>query len=301
MTYLLYRLAVWLAPRAPPRFGYWLAARVGDLVYLVQPASRAQYERNLRRVVTPGTSPKEFARLVRHGFQNLFKNYFDLFRGQALTSAQVRAQMAEMIGLEHLEGALALKKGVLGGAAHFGNFDMVIHLVADHFREQYKVVVPMEHLNPEKLHAFVVKLREAQGIEMVAIENAPRVILKTLRAGNFVGLAIDRNITASGTVVDFFGEPARLPDGGVQLALKFNLPFIVAFSRRRADNRSIVTLEPALWFEKTGNNEKDVRAGVEKIARVMEKWFRAYPDQWLMFVPFWEADRQSATSGQPST
>lgn len=291
MIYYLYRLAVLIAPLLPPRVGYWLAARSGDLLFVLNHSTRRHYERNLRRVVTAGTGKKEFNRLVRQGFENLAKNYFDLFRGHSMKPEQLNAMIADLVGMEHLESALALKKGVVGGASHFGNFDMVIHLVAERFRGQYRVVVPMEHLRPEKLHQFVIKLRSAQGVDMVTVENAPRLILKSLRAGNFVGLAIDRDVTDSGTVVDFFGDPARLPDGSVQLALKFNVPIVMVFSRRLDDNRSIITIEPPLWLANTGNDANDVRAGVERIARVMEKWFRAYPSQWLMFVPVWECDK----------
>lgn len=293
MFFYLYRLAVVIAPLIPPRVGYWIAARIGDLAFYANAPARKQYAKNLRRVVPTGTMGREFDTIVRNGFENLVKNYFDLFRGHSMRPKQLDAMIEEIIGMNHLESAFALKRGVLGGASHFGNFDMVIHLVANRFREIHEIVVPMEHLKPEKLHEFVLKLRSAQGIEMVAIENAPRAILKALRGGNFVGLAIDRDVTESGTIVNFFGQSARLPDGGVQLALKFNIPFIVAFSRRTKDDRSVITIEPPLWFEKTGNDARDVRAGVEKVAQLMEKWFRAYPSQWLMFIPFWENDKSA--------
>jgi KDO2-lipid IV(A) lauroyltransferase len=57
---------------------------------------------------------------------------------------------------------------------------------------------------------------------------------------------------------------------------------------RQPDNRSVVYVEPALVFEKTGDMARDIQAGVQQIANVLEKYIRQYPDQWLMFQKIWE-------------
>ena len=89
-------------------------------------------------------------------------------------------------------------------------------------------------------------------------------------------------------MVNFFGQPARMPDGPVQLALKFGVPVLIGFSVRQPDNRSIVYIEPAVTFEETGDSERDIHDGVQKLAAIMEKYIRQYPDQWLMFQKIWE-------------
>jgi KDO2-lipid IV(A) lauroyltransferase len=286
MTLYLFRFAGWLCPHLPVRFGYWLFARFGDLMFLFTAKKQTTYFTNLRRVMGDQATPAKMNAVARRAFQNLLKNYFDLFRAHALTQEEIRAQLVSIHGMEHLENAMKQGKGLIAGSAHFGAWDIFIHLAAIHLNAH--VVVPNERLEPEKLFQFILDLRNSQGIEMVPLDVAPRALIKALRAGQIAGLAFDRDITKTGPVVDFIGKPAQMPDGAIQLALKFGAPVIIAFSVRCPDNRSQVFIEPPLEFAKTGDTARDTREGVQRLANIMEKYIRQYPDQWLMFQKIWD-------------
>src|SRR5574341_867251 len=281
MIYYLFRILGFICPLVPVRFGYWLFARFGDLGFLLTRKRQRTYYYNLRRVLGDQATPAAVNTMARRGYQNLLKNYFDLFRAHHLTRGELRAQLARAYGLEYLERAIRQGKGVIAGTAHFGNYDMVMQVATLYI--QTKIIAAHERLRPEKLFHYVAALRRSQGIEMVAVDVAPRAIIKALQAGHVAGLAFDRDITRTGPTVDFFGAPAQLPDGAVQLSLKYGAPVIMGFGVRQRDNRNVIYIEPPLEFEKTGNDTKDIHAGVQKIARVMEKYIRQYPDQWLMF------------------
>ncbi len=292
MAYWAYLIGTVLVPLLPERLGYWLFARIGDLAYLSGRRLRAAYLKNLAHVLGPNAEPAEMRRITRHAFQNLAKNYFDLFRGHRLNEAQLRAQLAEVVGFEHIETALAQGKGVVLGSAHMGNFNMLLHLAAVYLKEHRDIVVPIERLKPERLYELVKRQREAQGIEIVPVDNAARVLLKMLRAGNLIGLALDLDVTRTGPVVNFFGKPAQMPDGAIALAIKYKTPFIIGYIRRLDNNRCIAVIEPPIQFELTGDLARDTRAGVEKTVRRLEDWICHYPEQWMMFQPIWEQDRK---------
>lgn len=295
LRYYLFRLAGWLCPHLPTRFGYWLFARLGDVLFFLTAKQQKVYFANLRRVLDNSVTRAEREAIARRAFQNLLKNYFDLLRGHRLTPEEIRAQLAEVHGIEHLENVMRQGKGVIGGSAHFGAWDLFIHLAAVYLNT--RVVVPNERIKPEKLFRYIQGLRASQGIEIVPLDLAPRALIKALRAGQMVGLAYDRDLTQTGPSVNFFGEPARIPDGAVQLALKYNVPVIVAFAVRRPDDRSEVFIEPPLEFERTGDLSRDIQNGVQKLANVMERYIRQYPDQWLMFQPIWDNKRGSKANG----
>ncbi len=288
MRYYLFRLAAAICPHVPTRLGYWLFARIGDLMFLFSDRHSTYYE-NLRHVLGRDATPRQLNAVARAGCQNLLKNYFDLLRGHALTHEKIRAQLAGLHGFEHVENALKQGKGVIMGSAHFGAWDIVIHIASVYLNT--RVVLPVERLKPERLFQHITKLRSANGIEIVPLENAPRALIKALRAGEITGLAYDRDITQTGPVVNFFGTPTQMPDGAAQLALKYDSPVLVGFSVRRPNNQCEVFIEPPIEFEKTGDRERDLRAGVQKIAAMMERYIREYPEQWLMFQKIWELDR----------
>lgn len=286
-----YRFAVWLAPRLPEQFGYWFFARLGDLAYLTSADGRANYQKNLKHVLGADQPSSTYNRITRQAYQNSLKNYFDLFRGHSLTEAQVYAQVESVTGLEHLDNAIALGKGIAGGSAHFGNFNMFVHLTAVHLHRQHEVVVPVERIEPPAVFDIVTQQRAAQGIELVPSDVAGRVLIKKLRAGAILGLAIDLDPTHTGPIVNFFGAPAQLPDGAAVLAIKYNTPLILAFNRRLDNNKCAVVIEPPLELERTGNLQQDSRAAVEKIVARMELWIRQYPEQWILFSPVWQQDK----------
>ncbi len=285
IAYYLFRFAGFVCPLVPAHFGYWLFERIGDIAFFFAVRRQHVYLSNLRCVLGGTVSTAQLHAVARRGFQNQLKNYFDLFRGHAMTRDKIRAQLACVYGLEHLQGAVALGKGVIAGSAHFGTWDMIIHLAAVYL--DTPIVVPNERLKPEKLFQYILALRKSQGIDMVPLDIAPRALIKALRAGHVAGLAFDRDITKTGPHVRFFGRPTQIPDGAVQLALKFGTPVVIGFSVRQPDNRSVVYIEPPLEFKPTGDLEYDICEGVQKLAAIIERYIRRYPDQWLMFQPFW--------------
>lgn len=285
MSYLLYRTLGFVCPHLPAHFGYWLFERFGDLGFWLTARPTSTYVQNLRHVLGEKATRTQLNSIARSGYQNLLKNYFDLFRAHALTPEKLQAQLAAVEGLDYVERAIEQGKGVVIGSGHFGAWDMVMQMTVANLK--IRVTTPQEHFKPEKLFQYLLRLRQSQGMDIVPMENAPREIVKAIRAGKVVGLAYDRDITESGQVVDFFGASARLPDGAVQLAFKYGSPVIVGFAVRDPDNRVRVIVEPPIEFERTGNLGRDLRAGVRKIASVMERYFRQYPDQWLMFQKVW--------------
>jgi KDO2-lipid IV(A) lauroyltransferase len=88
-------------------------------------------------------------------------------------------------------------------------------------------------------------------------------------------------------MVDFFGTPARLSNGHVQLALRTGVPIVMGFSQRLPDNTFVARFEPPLELENTGDRERDMQAGLEKVVAIMERYIAQHPEQWAITVPIW--------------
>lgn len=288
LRYYFYRLAGLICPLLPTRLGYWLFARLGDLAFWLTYERQTTYRYNLRRLLGEEATPAQMRAVARRAYQNLLKNYFDLFRAHRMSKEEIAQQLAGVQGMEHLEEAMQRGKGVIAGSGHFGSWDMVIQLAAVYLNT--RIVVPNERFKPEKLFQYILRLRASQGIDMVPLDLAPRALIKALREKQIAGLAYDRDITKTGPVVNFLGKPTQLPDGAVQLSLKYGAPVLMGFSVRQPDNRSMVYIEPPLEFQNNGNLQNDIQAGVQKMADILAKYYRQYPDQWLMFQKIWEDD-----------
>jgi lauroyl/myristoyl acyltransferase len=285
LTYYLHRLLGLVVPLVPPGLGYPLATRLGDLFYHLDRVTRANIHDNVNHILEG--SPKAVGdreTIVRGVFRNMAKNFYDLFRARTLSMAEI-GRLVKVEGWEHVEKALSKGKGLIFVGTHFGNVDIVAQVPA---LLEIPVVGPAERLKPEALFQYICSLRANQGFRLIPIDGSLLELFRALRRNEMVALAADRNIAGSGIVVDFFGAPARLPDGYAQLSLRTGAPIIVGFSQRLPDNTFVVHLEPPLELEATGDRDGDARAGVEKVVAIMERYIGEQPEQWVMSVPVWQ-------------
>jgi lauroyl/myristoyl acyltransferase len=292
LSYYAYRLLGAVMPVIPPKLGYALFSRLGDLAHDKSATSRENVYDNLRHVLGPEADPARMEKVAREIFRNQARNYYDLFRVPSLSDQQIE-HLVTVHGLEHLDEALAAGKGLIGVTAHFGNLDVVAQAFA---LRKYPITVVAEHLKPERLYQYVASLRASKGIKLIPIDSFLRPIFRALRNNELVGLAADRNLIEAGTLIDFFGAPALLPDGHVQLALRTGAKLGLFFSLRRPDNHYEAFVEPPLELENTGDLERDTRAGMAKVVAVLEKYIGQHPEQWVMFQPVWRLPEHLRTS-----
>lgn len=283
--YWMYRVLGALVPLIPPRVGYALFGWIGARFFDWFADAREPLRDNLSHVMRDA-SPAERDRTARNILRNHLKNYYDFFRSVRLTREDI-AKLVNVDGFENLENALARRRGVIFVTAHFGNLDIVGQTFAI---RGFKVTTPAEHLKPEILYQRIVATRAAKGLTIIPVDGPLLSLVRALKKNEIVGLASDLDVTKSGILVDFFGAPARLPDGHVQMALRTGAALLPAFALRLPDNTFAAYAEPAVDLQNTGDFQADVRAGVEQVARVMEKWIGRHPEQWVMFHRIWKVD-----------
>jgi len=283
--YWLHRTLGVILPLVPPHLGYAFFGWLGALFFDVSAEMREPVRDNLRHVMR-GASQKEIDRAGRNMLRIHLKNFFDFFRLAHVPPDQI-AKLVQVNGIDHLEKARARGKGVILISAHFGN-----HVVSGQAVSLcgYKVTAVAEHIKPEILFKRVVAMRSTDRLSIIPVDGPLLALVRALRKNELLALTADLDATNSGIVVDFFGAPAKLPDGHVHLALRTGAALLPAFSLRLPDNTFVAYIEPAIGLQNTGNFQADVRAGVEQVLRVAEKWIGQYPEQWEMFHRVWRLE-----------
>ena len=105
-----------------------------------------------------------------------------------------------------------------------------------------------------------------------------------------LGILADRAVTGVGERVQFFGREALLPSAAVVLSLRTGAPLVPSFAGR-SDGVLTASFEPPLELPSTGDRDADVREGVQRFARVLERYVRSAPEQWTVFEDFWHGSR----------
>jgi KDO2-lipid IV(A) lauroyltransferase len=285
LTYAVYRLLGGLVGSLPPGIGYRLAGWAGGLLYTFSPRLRRTLAENIRHVLGPDADPSRIDDLVRQACVHNVKGHYDLFRLERLRSDEIE-DMLQVEGWELLESALAQGKGAIIFSAHLGNVDLVIQLAVI---RGLLAIAPVQRIRPERLFQYTLRLRTSHGLKLIPSDQPMMGLLRALKRGGVVGLAADRDATNSGQVMDFFGSPARLPDGPVRLAMRTGSPLIGAFALRLADDSFLVRIEPPIELPRTGNQDADLEAGMELVVAAVERHVGQHPEQWLLAQPVWNA------------
>ena len=250
-------------------------------------ASAPMIRRNLARVVSPAGLDDAVAR----AYDSYSRYYMEAFRAADL-DPDVLHERTTTAGFEHLDGVLEEGRGAIILLAHHGSWDIAARWAESH---GYHLACVAEVLRPRRVFAKFVEMREALGLEIVPLrrgENLDGRLQEVLAANHLVGLLTDRDLSGRAPLVNFFGEPARIPVGPSRLSAATQTKIVpITMLHRPGMRYHLQILEP---FDTVG---LDPVEGVQRTARALEDLIRLDPAQWHAFQPIFEVDRDGAGRG----
>lgn len=234
-----------------------------------------------RRIVTenikaalPGLAPADLKRTVRELFINYSRYLVDLFYSEELTPDFVRVNIA-IEGLEHLDRALGLRKGVLLVSAHLGNWELGGMALS---RLGYRITgVAAPHQNRNIDGAFL-RRRAASGLSVAFLDRSLRPCYEALKNGEIVAMNADRLYAGAGEPVRFMDRDLLFPTGIKKLSRVFGSPALPAFFLMQPKGKYRVQIGPPL----------DPLEPTRDFAVRAQEMIRKNPSQWFVFQPFWE-------------
>jgi KDO2-lipid IV(A) lauroyltransferase len=294
IQYRAFKLMQWLVERLPRSLGYALAVMVARFAYVFARKARAELERNLAMAL-PELTPRELRQLAWRNFRNHSKAYADLMRLPVARVEDLRA-LLRIEGMEHLEAARARERGVLVVSAHMGSWEVAAAIWS-------ATVAPVslfaEELEPRELYEWYRGTRARLGISVLPLTRPGlRQVLQALDNQEMVVTAIDRDIMGTGIAVDFFGRPARIPDGPAAIALRKGTPLLPVAVYRLPDDTFQAHGYPPIFAEPTGDRAADVRRVTGELVARLEEMIRAHPDQWHMPHPIWPEGEALSSGSQ---
>lgn len=287
--YTFFRWASWIVPRLPRWFLRLLPLVIGPLAWLLGASVRKRATRNASHVLGPeirstAAGRRKLRRVVRAMLRNSVSNYLDALLLPTLDHHEF-LQHVTIEGREYLEEALALGKGALLFSAHLGPFEYMNQWFA---ANEYQVTIPVEKLKDERMLRLMVKLRNSSGITYVPLGGSTpmRAILQALRKNQIVLITADRAVEGESVVRDFFGAPARLPLGPVNLSMRTGAPLVGAFGWRSSRTQISGTFARlTLGLSEQERQQPDVIEAA--LIKQMEQAISAHPEQWVVFAPVW--------------
>lgn len=258
--------------------------RLGRLAFRL---SRKYRERTLSNLdlAFPEKSPAERRDIAIRMFEHFGRGALEFFRADQRTDESVRASVVEVEGLEHLERAHALGKGVLVIGGHFGDWERAAHYAVVC---GYRLTVVARDANQPEITEALAELRGASGVELLARGGAARDILRKLKANELVGILPDQNDDE--VFVSFFGKPVGTVLGPGVLHVRTGAPVVPLYMVRLGLGRYRMIVEPPLVPDPDAPSPAE---GVMRaINRSLEAVVRAHPEQYLWLHDRWKSARK---------
>ena len=241
--------------------------------------------KNLARVlgVPPADVPDE---LIRDSMRSYARYWREAFRLPSMDREAVAQEMDRTIsGVEHIDDALALGRGVVVALPHAANWDLGGTWLA---RRYGGFATVAERLKPESLYQRFLEYREGLGFTIYPHSGGPVPPLEALKAylaeGGIVCLPGERDLRHTGVPVTFFGEETRMPAGAAKLAVETGAPLLVAHFWYEDEDTMRVRITPPI--DVSGG----VEAGVQAMADTFAEGIALHPADWHMLQPLWLDD-----------
>lgn len=288
--YRLFLIATRIIPRLPRRFVMSLSGFIGFIAWLVASQARKQATINMLHILgseiraTPN-GRRKLRKTVRGMFKNNVRNYLEMFYLPNMKTGELTGVMQAIEGIEHLEKALAMGKGVILVSAHIGPINYLSQWFA---AKGYATTIPVERLHDERMLKLQLDLRGGHGVTFTPLGgSAPiRAMIQALRKNQLVLITGDRAVVGEHIERPFFGARAQLPGGPVELAQRTGAAILCAFGWREPGNRiggRFFPVSLALPEEK----RSDFEALEGRVIEVMEEAIAAHPEQWVVFTQVW--------------
>ncbi|MGC4789996.1 phosphatidylinositol mannoside acyltransferase [Micromonospora sp. DT178] len=282
-------VAGWRVIRALPRSVAAAAFRAGaDRAHRRGGGGTTRLRANLRRVVGPDLPEAELDELVRRGLRSYARYWMEAFRLPALSRAEILAGF-RLDGEEKLAADVAAGRGAVVALPHAGNWDAAGAWVA---ATGWPITTVAERLRPEGVYQRFLAFRRSLGMEILPTHGGERnafdVLVDRVRAGTVVPLLADRDLSARGVEVEFFGHRTRMPPGPALLALRTGAPLYVASMWYEPD-AACASIEGPLPLPglEEGPLDQRVRSLTQRIADGLAAGIARHPEDWHMLQRMW--------------
>ncbi|MFC8243300.1 phosphatidylinositol mannoside acyltransferase [Streptomyces chartreusis] len=294
LTDALYGLGWGTVKKLPEPVAVRLGRTIADLAWRQRGKGVKRLESNYARVV-PDASPERLAELSRAGMRSYLRYWMESFRLPAWSPERIKNGF-DPKDVHYLTDGLASDQGVILALPHLGNWDLAGAWVTTQLETPFTTVA--ERLRPETLYDRFVAYREGLGMEVLPHSGGTAfgTLARRLRDGGLVCLVSDRDLSASGVEVDFFGATARMPAGPALLAQQTGallLPVTLWY-----DDSPVMQgrVHPPIEVPESGTRAEKTSVMTQALADAFASGIAEHPEDWHMLQRLWLDDLEPRPS-----
>ncbi|MFG2974242.1 phosphatidylinositol mannoside acyltransferase [Streptomyces sp. NPDC048331] len=265
-----------------------LGRRIADFAWKRRGKSVLRLESNLARVV-PDAGPERLRELSQAGMRSYMRYWMESFRLPTMDPKRFGTDV-EFKDEHLLREALDSGRGVVVALPHLANWDLAGAWAIGHMNAPFTTVA--ERLKPETLYDRFVAYRESLGMEVLPHSGGAAfgTLARRLRSGGLVCLVADRDLSASGVEVDFFGSTARMPAGPALLAQQTGAVLLPATLHYGDTPKMYGRIHPEVEVPEAGTRTEKTTVMTQAVADAFASGIAEHPEDWHMLQRLWLDD-----------
>ena len=189
-------------------------------------------------------------------------------------------------GINHLEEIKKNNETAIFYSCHFANFELMAMEIDKFGLKCAAIYRPLNNF-------FLNPLMEYLRMKYICPNQIPkgrmgmREIINKIKDGYSIALMVDQRVS-EGHKIPFFNKPAYTTTIPAQLTLKYNCKLIPIYLERKNGPNFEMTIHEPYSFQKTGDDEEDIKNITLKINQVMEEMIIDNPTQWIWSHNRWK-------------
>ena len=233
--------------------------------------------KNLKAAWGEEKTPAELQRIIDDCYRNVAMSMAEFVLMPYMSDAYIESHV-QVDDLAHLDRLVKRGKGVILLTGHFGNWEFH-NMIARVKNYSFSALArTQKHALSD---AFMTKIRESRGSQIIQRGISTRQIIKALKAGGIVGIVTDQDGGADGVWVPFFNRPSSCPRGVARFAKITEAAVVPTFVVRESAARHRVYFGTEIPVSEEASKEGLEEAVMKDFCSQLEREIRRYPSQWL--------------------
>ena len=282
-----FHLLAELLSQIPRRLVLSASSVLAGLLYLIYRCS--PYRNFIAQNVQAALPERNVNQLVRQHIKLLLWSICDLLRFKRLKKKKQIPSEVQIEGWQYMQKAHAKNKGVILVSAHYGCWEWIPAVVS---LKGLPMSVIVQKPSLDSFDQLFREFRAYAGVKTINNDSlmGVRPLIKTLKAGDCVGMVIDQHGESNHVFGQFFGHQVSMPEGPAYLASRYQIPLIPVLIRWQGD-KHLIEFFPELDIREIAANypaESLQTAIMQTIYSWLESQIRLYPENWLWSYNRWD-------------
>ncbi|MBU0548068.1 MAG: mitochondrial fission ELM1 family protein [Candidatus Omnitrophica bacterium] len=287
LSCILFKASSFFTFFLPLKVSLFLGRRLGDLIYFFDARHRATAYANIRKAVAINNDFLLASKITRRAYQAFGQNLIEI----SFIPRINKKYLEKYIHIEnrhYIDEAFKRGKGVIFLVMHEGNWELSNIICAN---LGFPFILFVRDQGFPRLNALLNSYRLKQGARLIHKQTGLRQLIEVLKSNQSIGMTVDQG-GKNGEVVKFFGKAASMSTGAVKLALKYDCSIIPVFYTRVKGPYTKVILDQVYTVTKSGNDQKDLRDNLQRLANIYEGYIQQYPHEYLWTYKIWKYGKE---------